>query len=245
MGDPMAWALLAGAGLVAGVLNALAGGGSLLTLPALIFLGLPADVANGTNRVGVLLQCAASTATYQRSGRMPWGQAPLSLVPSVLGAGVGATLALSFDAATLKPVFGALLMAALPSLFLRPLDPERARSRRGWAWLGLFLCGVYGGFVQAGVGIFLLLVLTGLQGLPLFTANALKMLVVGAFTLPALVLFASHDLVQWGPGLVLSAGSMVGGVLGSRFHLEGKESWVRAVVVATVVASSGRLLQWW
>lgn len=235
-------ALLAGAGVLAGIINTLAGGGSLLTLPALIFSGLPADVANATNRVGVLLQSGVGIATHQRAGKMPWGQAALPLALTAAGALLGAAAATWLGRDGLRPAIGAVLLLALPLVFL---DPRRFAGRPRSRWLrgpGLFAAGAYGGFVQAGVGILLLAVLAGLGGLPLPRANALKLLLVGAFTLPALAVFWASDLVAWGPGLALGAGSLVGGTLGSWLNLRGGDRLIRVAVAVMVLASGAKLL---
>jgi uncharacterized membrane protein YfcA len=240
--------LLALAGVAAGVVNTLAGGGSLLTLPALIFLGLPADVANATNRVGVLLQSAVGVATHHRLGHMPWRAAPGPLVITAVGAAVGALLAIALGRDGLRPAIGAALLIALPLVFWpMPRAEGDAAARRGAAAgaariLGLFAAGVYGGFVQAGVGIVLLAVLSGLGGLRLERANALKLLLVGAFTIPALLLFVAEDLVEWVPGFALAAGSMLGAVLGAHLNVRGGARLVRAAVVLAVAASGVRLL---
>ncbi|MGF1510748.1 MAG: sulfite exporter TauE/SafE family protein [Myxococcota bacterium] len=226
------------------MINTLAGGGSLLTLPALIFAGLPADVANGTNRVGVFVQCTASVATFHRAGRMPWKTVPRFLLPTVVGAVVGTLLALRLDADAMKPAIGLVLLAALPTLFIRP-PAETGRRRNLLGSAALFLAGAYGGFVQAGVGILLVLVLVGLSGLRLQPGNAVKLVLVGAFTLPALLLFTAFGLVDWVPGCALALGNMSGGILGSRLSLSIPDRAVRAIVAVMVAVSATRLLDVW
>lgn len=235
--------VLAGAGLVAGVVNTMAGGGSLLTLPALLFAGLPADVANATNRVGVLVQSVVATATHHRSGQVPWRAAAVPLVVASAGAALGAGAALALGREGLRPAIGIMLLVALPLIFVDPrrLHRDRAAPPAVQA-AGFFVAGAYGGFVQAGVGVLLLAVGAGLGGLSLIRANALKLLIVAVFTLPALALFVAADLVAWVPGLALGVGSLAGGWLGAQLNLRGGDRAVRIVVAVVVVASAIRIL---
>lgn len=244
MSDPAVQALVIGAvGVLAGIINTLAGGGSLLTLPALIFSGLPADVANATNRVGVLLQSVVGVAAHHRARAMPWAEAPLPLLTACLGALAGALGALALGREGLRPVIGVVLIAALPMVFL---DPARfVRDQRLPAPVqaaGFFVAGAYGGFVQAGVGILLLAVLSGLGGMQLKRANALKLLLVAAFTVPPLALFVRAGLVDWVPGLALAVGSMLGSLVGTHLNLRGGDRLIRAAVAVMVLASAIRLL---
>ena len=151
-------------GFVSGFINTLAGSGSLVTLPLLIVLGLPANVANGTNRIGILVQTVVSVATFHRRRALqPFGTTAIVL-PAVVGAAVGAELAVDLDEAVLRRTIGALMLVMLAVVLLRPRRWLEVRADRDPAslWLRVplfFAIGVYGGFIQAGVGIFLLAVL--------------------------------------------------------------------------------------
>jgi uncharacterized membrane protein YfcA len=176
----MEYVALACVGIFAGFMNTLAGGGSLLTLPALMLLGLPADIANGTNRVAVLAQSTASASFFDREGHFDRrGFFPL-LLPSLLGALVGATLAARLPADLLRPILLlAMTLIAMVLLFapqvLAPVNHTAERRPPGVRGFVLFFAiGMYGGFAQAGVGIFLLAGLGGLLRYDLVTANALK-----------------------------------------------------------------------
>ena len=214
---PAAVLLLLATGLVAGAVNTLAGGGSNLTVPALMVLGLPADAANGTNRVGVVLQCVVGTAGFDRHNSLDRAAVGPVLLPTLGGGGLGALAAALMPVAYLKPLLllTILGMSALilvrPDVIapppgtpvLRPADSPRA-------WLGLFAAGVYGGFVQAGVGFILLAALAGGLRYDLLRANALKLVCTLAFTALALGVFAAFGQVRWLPGLILAAGTMTG-----------------------------------
>ncbi|MEZ5524189.1 MAG: sulfite exporter TauE/SafE family protein [Pseudomonadales bacterium] len=209
--------LLLVTGLIAGVINTLAGGGSNLTVPALMMMGMPADVANATNRLGVGLQCVVGVRGFKRHNKLDMSDA-VPIVGMTLGGGLVGSLAASYLPNTyLKPVLlGAMVTMALiilirPSIVMpEPGEPVfRLSERRGAKWI-LFVAGIYGGFVQAGVGFILIAAIAGSLRYDLVRTNALKMLCTIGFTLIALTVFIARGQVQWVPGLVLACGTMVG-----------------------------------
>lgn len=241
--DPLlAIPLLFAVGAVAGTLNVLAGGGSFLTLPVLIFLGLPAGVANGTNRVGILLQNVSAVWSFDRHGVLDRRSALWAALPATAGAVVGTLLALEISDEGFRRLLAFLMVAVSLASFWRPEAPEStddapAKLSRGRAWIlgsGFFAVGVYGGFVQAGVG-FLILAATTFAGLDLVRGNAVKVLAVLCFTPLSLGIFAWDDKVRWLPGLALGAGMLAGGLLGARFTVLKGHRWLRGVVTAAVV----------
>lgn len=236
---------VAGAGMVAGFINTAAGGGSLLTLPVLALAGLPWDVANGSNRVAILVQSIVGVASYRRHGRLDVGALSPLLVPSLVGAGLGAGAATIIAPRALEPIIiatllaVALLMALRPKAVLRDESPgggggDPGHARPALTWLALGAVGFYGGFLQAGVGYLLLAVLGGVLRHQLVAANALKILVVGAYTVLALAIFAATGLVDWVAGAVLSVGSVVGTLVGVRFTLRAPTGALRWLIFATL-----------
>lgn len=204
-------------GLVAGVINTLAGGGSNLTVPALMIMGMPADVANATNRLGVGLQCVVGVRGFNRHGKLDLTDA-VPIVGMTLGGGLVGALAASYLPNTyLKPVLlGAMVTMAL-IILIRPSvvmaedgEPVMQLSERPRAKWILFVAGIYGGFVQAGVGFMLIAAIAGTLRYDLVRTNALKMLCTIGFTLLALSVFIIRGQVQWVPGLVLACGTMIG-----------------------------------
>lgn len=237
-------AALGVAGLVGGFVNTLAGGGSLVTLPALLLLGLPADVANATNRVGVLAQSAVAAHGLGRDERFLRAAKTWVVLPALAGSLAGAWLAARLPASVLKPILVATLLvialtlvwrpsALVPEADAEPLDP-RAHPL-GVA--GLFAIGFYGGFLQAGVGILLLVFLGGVLRYDLVAGNALKSLLVAALTAVALVVFVIAGEVRWIPGLLLSVTTIAGARIGVRFALARGQEAIRKVVFVAVVAS--------
>lgn len=240
----LALAGLFAAGLVAGFLNTLAGGGSLLTLPMLMVLGLPADMANGTNRLAIFAQSSAGVWGFHRAGRLPTEAIPPMLLPTAAGTLVGAVAASQVDPAVLEPVLLVTLgtMALVLALAPRAAAPApgeetpHALAERPVGALGLFLAGCYGGFVQAGVGFVLLWVLGGLLRYDLVRGNALKAVCTTVFGALSLAVFVVAGQVAWGPAVVLAAGTTLGAMASVRFAVKAPES-IRWIVLATVIAA--------
>ncbi|RMH39380.1 MAG: sulfite exporter TauE/SafE family protein [Deltaproteobacteria bacterium] len=232
------------AGVAAGAINTVAGGGSMLTLPALMALGLPADVANGTNRLSVVSQSISGILGFRRAGALDEAAVAPVLLPTAAGAFAGAVLASRVPPGVLKPVLLATMVAVAALWLARPAAvtaPARARPRRlrdspaGVA--GLLAAGVYGGFVQAGVGFVLLSVLGGALRYGLAAANALKLVCTLVFGVVALAVFARAGQVAWGPAAVLAASTVVGSQLGVRFAVRAPPAAVRWIVFCAVVAT--------
>ncbi len=234
-------------GFAAGFINTLAGSGSLVTLPMLILLGLPATVANGTNRVGILVQGLVSVATFRRRGALDFGGSLRLVLPAVLGAAVGAELAVDLNEALLRRLIGVLMLVMLVVVLARPTRFLAARRReRGVSiWIEaplFFLIGAYGGFIQAGVGIFLLAGLVLGAGYDLVGANGVKNLIVLVFTIAALAVFVINDEVRWLLGGLLAVGNGLGAWAGAHLAVEKGARFVRWVLVAILALSSIALI---
>lgn len=232
------------AGFIAGTLNVVAGGGSFLTLPVLIFLGLPAIVANGTNRVAVLTQNVGAVWSFHQHGVMDWRTSLRSAaLPAMIGAWLGAELALLIGDEAFKDTLAFLMVAVTLWTLWDPLKGRLGSSGpRPW-WVtaaAFFVVGVYSGFVQAGVG-FLILAATTLSGLDLVRGNAVKVLVILATMVVSLWIFASEGKVDWLLGFVLGAGNLAGGLVGVRLTVLKGHGWIKKVVTATVILFALRL----
>ncbi|MCH2170918.1 sulfite exporter TauE/SafE family protein [Myxococcota bacterium] len=243
--EPLHVISLIGGGVLAGVFNTLAGGGSLITVPVLVLLGLPGAVANGTNRIGILFQSLAATWQFRAEGVHVTREALGVLAPACVGAALGAQAAVWVSHDTFEWVFGVLMLVLIvPTLW--DLGPKPGSGQRpGWsrpARTAIFLAiGAYGGAFQAGVGIFLLLALDR-TGYDLISANAIKLIVVAGLTLFALPVFLWNDQIRWLPGLVLAGGYSLGGALGARIAVRGGERIVRLGILFAVLVLSGRML---
>jgi uncharacterized membrane protein YfcA len=211
------------AGFAAGFINILAGSGSLITLPLLIFLGLPATVANGTNRVAILMQNVVGVSSFQRQGVLDVRAGLLLAAPAVVGSILGAQIAVNLNEEVMRTVIGALMVVMMVVILF-------------------FAIGVYGGFIQAGVGIFLLAGLVLSVGYDLVRGNAVKVLIVLCLTAAALVVFVINGQVAWAIGLILGIGNMLGAWVAARLAVERGAAFVRWVLIAVVAVSGAKLL---
>ena len=234
-------------GIVAGILNILAGGGSLLTLPLLIFMGLPSAVANGTNRIAILCQNIFAIRGFSKRGVLPLQLALLCTPSALLGSWVGANLAINLDDQIFKRVLalimiGVLIFTALdPMKRLRQENIEFGLGRKTLIVVSFFCVGIYGGFVQAGVG-FLIITALLIHGLDLVRINAIKVLVVFAYTFIALGVFIYHGQVDYSLGFALAAGTSIGGVIGPKLAVDKGHDWIKKVVSVTVLVFALKLL---
>jgi uncharacterized membrane protein YfcA len=233
-------------GLVSGFLNVLAAGGSFLTLPLLLFLGLPASIANGTNRVGVLAQNIGGVWGFHRHDVIEWRWALSASVVAVGGAAIGAWAAIGISDFAFRRVLSILMLTVtLLTLFRRHLSgtaPGRPRcSPLHWTMItGFFIVGLYGGFIQAGVG-FLILAMTTLAGMDLVRGNAVKVLTVMLLTLLSLAIFAGTGNVNWPLGLALGAGNLAGATVGVRFAVLRGHRWLERLVTIAILVFAALL----
>ena len=239
--------LLFGVGSVAGVLNVVAGGGSFLTLPVLIFLGLPPTLANGTNRVGVVLQNVGAVWSFRRHGMIDWSYLLWAALPAMVGAVLGSWVALRVGDELFQNILVFLMVAVTLWTLWDPLKKTQLKASGSSQMpvvavlvAGFFLSGVYGGFIQAGVG-FLILATTSLAGLDLVRGNAVKVLSVLCFGVVSLGMFAWQDKVDWWIGLALGTGMALGGLVGVKLTVLKGHAWIKKVVTVTIIVFALRL----
>lgn len=251
--------LLLACGVAAGFVNVVAGGGSLLMMPLMIFLGMPEGVANGTARIAIGVQNLTAVARYHRAGRLPWVHLRRLALPAVLGGLLGAWLSVQLGDLGFRRLLG-WVMLGCALLVLRPLKPASSSTSAGAAsdatpqlpgahtlgfarvWLVGLLIGFYGGVVQAGVGYLILFLLTTVLRLPLLEANILKVAIVLCYTPVVLLVFGFQGMLWLAPAVSLSIGGAIGGWLGASAALERGAGLIRALLVVVVVASAARLL---
>jgi uncharacterized protein len=255
--EDITWAqyvMAIGAGVLAGVINTLAGSGSAVTLPMLVFLGLPADVANATNRVGVTLQNVVGISSFKQSKQLDIGGALWLTIPAMLGSVLGTYVATILDAEAMNIAIGGMLLIVLGTMFF---DPKRWLRQQSEVKPGrpslltllvFFAIGVYGGFIQAGVGVFILTAMVLGTGYTLVHANAIKLVVVLALTVVAMIVFILSPLeIHWGIGLIMAVGQSLGAWLAVKFAVSSPNAnlWVRRLLIAVVIYSIIRFFGIW
>lgn len=236
------------AGFGAGFINTLAGSGSLITLSLLLFMGIPANVANGSNRVGILMQSLFATHSFHQKEVLDWRGGFILSIPAIIGSILGAQIAVNLDEQLMRQTIGGLMVVMLVIIIARPnrwLEGTREQFERTptlFELLIFFLIGLYGGFIQAGVGIFLLAGLVLNAGYNLVRANAVKVLINLIFTTFALTVFIYNGQVWWSIGLLLAIGNSAGAMVAARLAVEKGANFVRYVLIGVVTVSAIHLL---
>ncbi|MFC2113627.1 sulfite exporter TauE/SafE family protein [Bacteroidota bacterium] len=236
-----------GVGVIAGFINTVAGSGSLLTLPLLMFLGLPPNVANGTNRIAILLQNVVSVSSFKKQKVLDFRDGIKIGIPAVIGSLIGARIAVNLNDALMEKMIGGLLVLMFFLIILKPnrwLKGQEGQSPLKIVWQALifFFIGIYGGFIQAGVGFFLLAGLVLGSGFDLVKANALKVFIVFLYTPFALAIFILNGDVNYVFGFILAIGNMLGAFFGARVAVKWGAPAVRIFLLVALFFASLKLL---
>ena len=241
-------AVLAGVGVIGGFVNVMAGGGSLVTVPVMVFMGLPGPVANGTNRIAILAQNLAAIVAFARRG---FGEFRLSLSLAACaapGAAVGALVGTHLEGVWFNRALAAIMVGVMLVMHFdrgaaeRPRDYQPSRRQLINGHLLMVGAGFWGGFIQLGVGFIFMPILNRAMGLDLVRTNMHKVFIIGCYTLVALAVFASRVELLWAVGLVLALGNAVGGYLGAHFAVSRGERLIRLVLNAVLAAFIVKLL---
>lgn len=221
--EPIEIAISIGGGFLAGVINTLAGSGSVITLAILTeLLGLPGGVANGSNRIGVALQTVSSSVTFQRAKILTLREQARTVILLTVGAFLGIALALYISNEQFMEVFKYMVVALFFVLLIKPKrwinpEPDKPKWPRPLLDFSYFCLGIYGGFIQMGMGIFFLAVAVIGGRMPLLNANIIKVLAIGIYTIPAIIFFAFDGKIHWLYGSTIGLGQLIGGYVTSRF----------------------------
>ncbi|MFK8115307.1 MAG: sulfite exporter TauE/SafE family protein [Rubripirellula sp.] len=234
------------AGFIAGIVNTIAGGGSFLTLPALMLFGLDPKVANATNRVAVLFSSGAAAATFYKHGHLDSKLANRLTWPTLLGVPVGALLAVYLPSDAFEPVFGAIFLVMAVVLIRDPkriieAQPDRQEPSR-WVTLIFFAIGIYVGFIQAGMGILVLLAMSLMTTGDLVKTNAVKNWIAFLVTLAATLVFAFYGLIEWVPGLVMACGNILGGFVGAKLAIKKGNRLIFGFLIVVMIATGIKLV---
>lgn len=246
--DYLQLALLSVVGVFAGWLNVMAGGGSLLTIPVMLFMGIPAPVANGTNRIGILMQNVSAVTAFFKKGFSDF-RLSLSLAAAAsLGALGGALTGVNLDGVWFDRLLAAVMIGVMILMATGHKSAPTDASADGKPKRLLFghLCmigaGFWGGLIQIGVGFILMPILHRVMGLDLVRVNMHKVFVVLVYTIIALAVFAAHVEILWVAGFALALGMMIGGWLGAHTTVHRGETWIRRVLFITLTLFIVKLL---
>lgn len=242
------YVLLIGVGFAAGFINTVAGGGSLLSLPTLIFLGLPPSIANGTNRVAVVIQTALATAGFKSKGV---STAPFNIylgIAAVLGSIIGAQIAIDIKGETFNTILGTVMIVVILIIVFKPkLSIAEMQERLTGKYLSIgcvafFFFGIYGGFINAGIGFVIILFLHYVHHMTLVRSNATKVAVVCMYSISALIVFVLNDKVNWVMGLILALGNGTGAWVASRVSVNKGDGFIRTFLVIVVALMAIKLI---
>lgn len=243
------WIILVIVGFLAGIINTLAGGGSLITLPFLIFLGLPPSVANGTNRIAILFQTGTAISGFQSKGISTF---PFSIYvgcSAFLGSIIGAQIAIDIKGELFNKILSIIMIVVVCLIVFQkkrktPKEiTEKTTGKHLWiSILTFFFVGIYGGFINAGIGFIILLLLPTINKFSLVKSNATKVTVVFIYTIAAVVLFAINDKIHWKYGLTLAIGTSIGAWFASRYSVKKGDGFIKYFLLVVV---SGMAIKLW
>ena len=245
MSDLGIFLLLAAAGAAAGFLNVLAGGGSALTIPLLIFMGYDPTVANGSNRIAIQVEALMAVATFRHNERSDFPLSTKLALMTLPGGILGAFYAVRIDDALFTRILGVVMILIVLSLLLpkaRIVEHAATHRWRGWlAWPVMFGVGFYGGFVQAGVGFVIMATLLHLFRMQLTDVNMHKVFIVMVFTVPAVALFIATGNVDWFAATALSIGMALGTWTAVKASIRGGEKIIRATLAVALLVIAVKL----
>ena len=239
--------LLVLAGFVAGFVNTIAGGGTLLTLPFLIFLGLPPAVANGTNRIAIFLQTFTGAVGFRSKGISTFPFSIYCGFSALIGSIIGAKIAIDIKGDTFNRVLAIVMIAVVILIILKPkasLQQLKERTTGKYLWISIivfFFLGIYGGFINAGIGFLMLIFLPYVNRMSLVKANATKVTIIFIYTIGALIVFYLSNKINWKYALILSLGNITGAWISSRWSVKKGDKMVRLFLIVMVTLMAIKL----
>lgn len=233
-------------GCVAGFINTIAGGGSLLTVPFLIELGLLPTVANATNRVAIVIQNIFAVSGFKSKGVSSFPYAIWLSLSASAGAFIGARIAVDIDEETFKKVLAVVMIIVIILTIFKPFGKsaeteDLSPKKQIIGTIIFFFLGIYGGFIQAGIGFLIIATLSGINHLNLAKTNAIKVFVALVYTLTAVIYFAIQGKINWQYGLTLSAGNSLGAWVSSRWSVGAGDKYVRWFLIVAVLGLAIKL----
>ncbi|MCK9613797.1 MAG: sulfite exporter TauE/SafE family protein [Bacteroidales bacterium] len=235
-------------GVLVGFINTLAGGGTIITISLLMFLGLPATVANGTNRIAIMLQTAVAVFTFRKQKILDIKKGLILCIPSVIGSIAGSLTAANLNESIIEKVIAAVMFVMLFFIVYKPEKWVKSKQHliekpiKWYDHLAYLIIGFYGGFIHIGVGFFMIAALVLLSGYDLLRANALKNFLVMVYAPFSLIVFVIFGQVNWEYGLILSIGNVMGAFIASKFVMNWGANFVRYVIIVVILITIMHLL---
>ena len=233
-------------GIIAGIINVNAGGGSVLSLPMLLFLGLDGSVANGTNRIAILFQNITAIIFFKNENHSKFKLSFKLALFTLPGAIIGAYSAINISNELFQKILAIIMIGVVITMILPKKSiiavEELTKKQNFYVYLAMFGVGFYGGFIQVGVGFLLMASLHYLMKQSLVKVNMHKVFIVLIYTIPALIIFVISGNVNWGYGLVLASGNMLGAWWGVKFSIKGGDKFIQTILIIAIFLMSLKLL---
>jgi uncharacterized membrane protein YfcA len=237
--------LLFGAGLTAGFINVMAGGGSTITMPIMIFLGLDAATANGTNRIAIMLQNASAVTSFKKENVSDFKESMKMSLFTLPGAIAGAIAAVEMSDAMFQRILGIVMIGIIITMII-PKKKNDGSEKPKYKWLiypAMFGLGFYGGFIQVGIGFLLMASLHGILKLKLVEVNMHKVFIVLIYTAPVFLIFLLNGKVHWLYGLALSSGNALGAWWSAKLSVKKGDKIVKVVLSIAILIMALKLLE--
>ncbi|MBN1988900.1 MAG: sulfite exporter TauE/SafE family protein [Bacteroidales bacterium] len=239
------------AGFLVGVINTIAGSGTVITYSLFMAMGMPANISNGTIRVGVVLQTLAATLNFNKKGVLDLKKGVKIAIPIAIGSIAGAQIAASIDTKVFEKLLAVIMLFMIFILFSNPTRwtkgiKDKIEAKLTWKEMLIFLAiGLYGGFTHIGVGIFLLSALVLKAGYDLVRANAIKVLTVLIYSPFALLIFVLNNQVDYRIGLISAIGNIVGGIVGARLSVSWGANFTRWFLIIIILLFASKIFGLW
>ena len=223
-------------GVIAGFINTVAGGGSLLTLPILIFMGLPSNIANGTNRIAIFMQNIFSISGYKSRGVSDFKYSSWLSVSALIGSIIGAKIAININEDMFNKILSVVIIIVVLTIIYnkKPFNINSENisiEKKIISVIIFFFIGIYGGFIHAGVGFLILSILSNYNGIQLSKANSIKVFVVFVYTFFALIVFIMENKINWILGINLGIGNSIGGWIASRWSYNKPDKIIKIFII--------------
>ncbi len=235
-------------GIGAGFINTIGGGGSVITVSMMIFFGIPSAVANGTNRIALLIQNISAVYSFKRKDCFDLKMNLTLAIPAIAGSVIGANIAVNISDQVFNKILAIIMVLILFQILLKPqkkLQDSEGETGLKYKIPGqiiFFFIGLYGGIIQAGVGFIIIAAMSFLTDYDLVRINAAKVFIVGAYTISSLLVFILNGKVDFLLGFCLAAGNGIGAYLGSIFAVSKGEKWIKILLTIMILAMVVRLL---
>jgi len=236
-------------GITAGFINVNAGGGSLLTIPALIFIGLPPAMANGTNRIALSIANIVAIFNFKKKGFFNWKLSLFLAIPASIGAILGSLISIKLPANIYNSILAIVIIFVIiviivdPRRFIKKDVTKDIINNKILSLIIFFFLGIYGGIIQAGAGFLIITSLLFLTGYSLTRINSIKVIIAFIYMFFSIIVFVISGNINWIYAIILSIGNGVGAYFGSLFAIKHGDTWIKIILIIMAFLMALKLLK--